>query len=56
LASAVATGLAQGMGLKEAVARARNYVLKAMRTAPGLGKGHGPLNHGHTVRPFGRAR
>jgi hydroxymethylpyrimidine/phosphomethylpyrimidine kinase len=56
LASAIATGLAQGMGLKEAVARARNYVLKAMRTAPGLGKGHGPLNHGHTVRPFGRAR
>ena len=56
LASAVATGLAQGMGLKDAVARARNYVLKALRTAPGFGKGHGPLNHGHTVRPFGRTR
>jgi hydroxymethylpyrimidine/phosphomethylpyrimidine kinase len=56
LASAIATGLAQGMGLKEAVGRARSYVLKALRTAPGLGKGHGPLNHGHTVRPFGRTR
>lgn len=56
LATAIATGLAQGMALNAAVARARNYVLKALRTAPGLGKGHGPLNHGHTVRPFGRTR
>ncbi len=56
LASAIATGLAQGMDLSAAVARARNYVLKALRTAPGLGKGHGPLNHGHTVRSFGRSR
>ena len=54
LASAIATGLAQGLALKDAVARARAYVLKALRTAPGLGAGHGPLNHGHTVRPFGR--
>lgn len=56
LASAIATGLAQGMALTAAVARARNYVREALRTAPGLGKGHGPLNHGHTVRPFGRSR
>jgi hydroxymethylpyrimidine/phosphomethylpyrimidine kinase len=54
LASGIATGLAQGLRLKDAVARARAYVLKALRTAPGLGAGHGPLNHGHTVRPFGR--
>lgn len=54
LASAIATGLAQGLPLKAAVARARAYVLKALRTAPGFGAGHGPLNHGHTVRPFGR--
>jgi hydroxymethylpyrimidine/phosphomethylpyrimidine kinase len=52
LASAVATGLAQGMPLREAVVRARAYVLEAMRTAPGYGRGHGPLNHAHTVRPF----
>jgi hydroxymethylpyrimidine/phosphomethylpyrimidine kinase len=56
LASAIATGLAQGLALQQAVARAREYVRKALRTAPGLGTGHGPLNHGHTVRPFGLAR
>jgi hydroxymethylpyrimidine/phosphomethylpyrimidine kinase len=49
LASAVATGLAQGLALAEAVARARAYVLEAIRTAPGLGQGHGPLNHGHPL-------
>ncbi|MGQ0676675.1 MAG: bifunctional hydroxymethylpyrimidine kinase/phosphomethylpyrimidine kinase [Rhodospirillales bacterium] len=53
LASAVACGLAQGLSLKAAVARARAYVRKALETAPGLGKGHGPLNHAHTVKPFG---
>lgn len=52
LASAIATGLAQGMSIRESVVRARAYVLKAIRTAPGYGRGHGPLNHGHTVRPF----
>lgn len=52
LASAIATGLAQGLSLAEAVGRARAYVLEAIRTAPGYGKGHGPLNHAHTVRPF----
>ena len=52
LASAIATGLAQGLTLADAVARARKYVRKALRTAPGLGQGHGPLNHGHTVQSF----
>ncbi|MGZ9032885.1 MAG: bifunctional hydroxymethylpyrimidine kinase/phosphomethylpyrimidine kinase [Rhodospirillales bacterium] len=52
LASAIATGLAQGKDVAAAVERARAYVLEAIRTAPGLGSGHGPLNHGHTVRPF----
>ncbi|MBI5163874.1 MAG: bifunctional hydroxymethylpyrimidine kinase/phosphomethylpyrimidine kinase [Magnetospirillum sp.] len=52
LASAVACGLAQGMGLGDAVARARAYVREAIRTAPGLGHGHGPLNHMHTVGTF----
>ena len=27
-------------------------VVRAIETAPGLGTGHGPLNHGHTVAPF----
>jgi hydroxymethylpyrimidine/phosphomethylpyrimidine kinase len=52
LASAIAAGLASGLGLVDAVARARAYVRKAIETAPGLGKGKGPLNHGHTVAPF----
>ncbi|CAA7625690.1 bifunctional hydroxymethylpyrimidine kinase/phosphomethylpyrimidine kinase [Magnetospirillum sp. UT-4] len=52
LASAVAAGLAQGMALADAVDRARAYVRKAIETAPGLGSGHGPLNHLHTVSAF----
>jgi len=52
LASAIATGLAQGMTLSAAVARARRYVRKAMETAPGFGQGNGPLGHGHTVAGF----
>lgn len=52
LASAIATGLAQGLSLEMAVARAFTYLCEAIRTAPGLGKGQGPLNHGHTVRPL----
>lgn len=52
LASATASGIACGMSLPDAVARARAYVLEAIRTAPGLGHGHGPLNHMHTVGLF----
>lgn len=52
LASAIATGLAQGLLLNAAVRRALAYVREAIRTAPGLGRGCGPLNHGHTVRPW----
>jgi hydroxymethylpyrimidine/phosphomethylpyrimidine kinase len=52
LASAIATGLAQGLALRDAVVRARAYLHEALRRAPGLGRGHGPVGHGHTVRPF----
>lgn len=45
LASAIATGLGQGMGLKDAVARAHKYVHQAILEAPGYGHGNGPLNH-----------
>ncbi|MBL8251418.1 MAG: bifunctional hydroxymethylpyrimidine kinase/phosphomethylpyrimidine kinase [Candidatus Competibacter sp.] len=50
LASAIAVGLAQGLMLGAAVERALAYVREAIRTAPDLGKGRGPLNHGHTLR------
>lgn len=51
-ASAVACGIAQGLSVRDAVARARAYVFEAIRTNPGYGTGHGPLNHAHTVREF----
>jgi hydroxymethylpyrimidine/phosphomethylpyrimidine kinase len=50
LASACAVGLAQGLSLEEAVARAWAYVHEALRRAPGLGKGHGPLDHAWPLR------
>ena len=50
LASAIAAGLAQKMSRRDAVARARSYVRDAIATAPGFGRGHGPLNHAVTVR------
>ncbi|HUZ74282.1 MAG TPA: bifunctional hydroxymethylpyrimidine kinase/phosphomethylpyrimidine kinase [Stellaceae bacterium] len=45
LASAIAAGLAQGMALRDAIERAHAYVQRAIAAAPGLGRGHGPLNH-----------
>jgi len=50
LSSAIATGLAQGMTLRDAVRRGLDYVREAIRRAPGYGKGHGPLDHGHPFR------
>ena len=52
MASAIATGIAQGLAIVDAVARAHRYVHEAIRAAPGFGRGHGPLDHGHTMRPF----
>ena len=50
LASACATGLAQGMSLEAAAARAWDYVHQAMLRAPGFGAGHGPLDHAWPLR------
>ncbi|HZZ35709.1 MAG TPA: bifunctional hydroxymethylpyrimidine kinase/phosphomethylpyrimidine kinase [Caulobacteraceae bacterium] len=50
LASACATGLAQGLRLEEAVARAWAYTAEAIRRAPGFGAGHGPLDHAWPLR------
>jgi hydroxymethylpyrimidine/phosphomethylpyrimidine kinase len=47
LATAIACGLGEGMALRDSVARAHAYVQEAIRTAPGFGKGQGPLNHMH---------
>jgi hydroxymethylpyrimidine/phosphomethylpyrimidine kinase len=51
LASAIAAGLAQGMAPLAAMRRARDYLAEAIRSAPGLGHGHGPLGHMHVLRP-----
>lgn len=45
LASAIAVGLAEGLDLGQAVERARLFVRIALREAPGLGGGHGPMGH-----------
>jgi len=50
LASACAAGLARGLPLETAVANAWAYVSEAIRRAPGLGGGHGPLDHAWPVR------
>jgi hydroxymethylpyrimidine/phosphomethylpyrimidine kinase len=50
LASACAAGLAQGLPLAEAVARAWAYTGEAIRRAPGFGAGHGPLDHAWPLR------
>ncbi len=45
LSAAIAALLALGKPLEEAVAEAKAYLTRALETAPGLGRGHGPLNH-----------
>ena len=50
LASACAAGLAQGLTLEAAVARAWAYVAEAIRRAPGFGAGDGPLDHAWPLR------
>ncbi len=44
LSTAIACGLAKGQPLPLAVGRAREFLQHAIETAPGLGKGRGPLN------------
>jgi hydroxymethylpyrimidine/phosphomethylpyrimidine kinase len=45
LSSAIAAHLALGAPLALAVERSLDFVHAAIATAPGLGSGHGPLNH-----------
>ncbi|WP_311220881.1 MULTISPECIES: bifunctional hydroxymethylpyrimidine kinase/phosphomethylpyrimidine kinase [unclassified Acidovorax] len=49
LSSAIASHLALGLPLKEAVQAARAYILAAIAAGADVrtGSGHGPLNHGH---------
>lgn len=52
LASAIAAGIAQGLDLIQSTQRARRYLRLTISNAPGLGQGHGPLNHAVTVVPL----
>ena len=45
LSSAIAARLALGESLEDAVRGAKAYVTRAIAQAPGLGHGHGPLQH-----------
>ena len=51
LSAAIAAHLALGAPLKEAVSEAIAFVHLALASAPGLGSGHGPLNHFAGERP-----
>lgn len=45
LSSAIATLLGHGQSLEHSVRLARNFVLNAIKEAPGYGAGNGPLGH-----------
>jgi hydroxymethylpyrimidine/phosphomethylpyrimidine kinase len=48
--AAIAAYLAHGLPPLEAVARAKEYLVGAMRSAPDIGRGAGPLNHFFATR------
>ncbi len=45
LSAAIAAYLARGLPVEDAVGRAKEYVVAAMRAAAPIGRGHGPLHH-----------
>jgi hydroxymethylpyrimidine/phosphomethylpyrimidine kinase len=51
LSAAIAARLALGDDLATAVQHAKDYVTAAIRRAPGLGQGHGPLGHAGPAAP-----
>lgn len=53
-ASAIATFLAQGRPLPEAVSMAKEFITAAIRLASPLGKGHGPVNHFRAALSLGK--
>jgi hydroxymethylpyrimidine/phosphomethylpyrimidine kinase len=50
-AAAVAAHLAEGRGPAESVPLIQRYIAEAIRHAPGLGAGHGPMDHFWNWRP-----
>lgn len=55
--AAIATGLALGLDIREAVHKAKEYITTAIRFSLRLGAGHGPTNHAAFLfRESGRCR
>jgi hydroxymethylpyrimidine/phosphomethylpyrimidine kinase len=52
LATAIATGIAQHLSLRDAVSRARSYVQEAVANGLSFGHGVGLLNHMHAIPPY----
>ncbi|WP_295164607.1 bifunctional hydroxymethylpyrimidine kinase/phosphomethylpyrimidine kinase [Selenomonas sp. F0473] len=50
LSSAIASNLARGFDMYEAVARAKDYLSGALAAGLDLGKGHGPMAHGFDLK------
>jgi hydroxymethylpyrimidine/phosphomethylpyrimidine kinase len=48
--AAITAELAMGALLEPAIVRSKAFVTEAIRTAPGLGRGAGPLNHHATIQ------
>lgn len=46
--AAITAGLARGLALPQAIENAKKFITLAIQSAPGLGKGCGPVNH-HVV-------
>ncbi|KAL8669038.1 MAG: hypothetical protein Q9168_006349 [Polycauliona sp. 1 TL-2023] len=49
LASAIASNLARGDDVPDAVEKASEYVEAGIKTSPNLGHGSGPINHFHSL-------
>jgi hydroxymethylpyrimidine/phosphomethylpyrimidine kinase len=56
LSAAIAACLARGMNLEDSVGAAKRFVTDAIKRAPRLGKGQGPVNHAVTARFQTRGR
>lgn len=52
--AAIVAGLATGLSLQAAVHQARTYLSRVLVAAPGLGHGHGPLQHFDVQRAMAR--
>jgi hydroxymethylpyrimidine/phosphomethylpyrimidine kinase len=52
LATAIAVGIGQGLPLRDAVSRARDYVQEAVKSGLAYGHGAGLLNHLHAIPAY----